>query len=204
MKLNHDALKRTHGLLAEIDRVLAAPSIAERVERVLSSAAASVGDARVAAGADIDWVCNHWEAGADQSPHWNEVDAAGDLCDEWDESTECDCESMELIVTPEGGTPYTRIVKVCWQHDKVYPIGQSDYIYNATAASFGCGVVGCVCDEVFERHDYSDLLNRLDEDAAAHFAGVTTPEPIDPWEVEPSDYDRLYGHDAPAILFTNN
>lgn len=41
-KLDHDVLKQTTGLLSQIDKVLSEVTVAERVERVLSSAAPQV------------------------------------------------------------------------------------------------------------------------------------------------------------------
>lgn len=162
--LNVPVLKRTIGLLADIDRLLAEPTIAERVERVLSSAV-SVGDRLTDVSMEnIDAILDVWCAD-DESSLWQSAHAVLDLS--WFELSEgpgyCGCDRFIVTEThPYGGDqPYsgaagpsltTYETSECHFYDpiKTYPIQQSG-IFTDSIAREACGVEGCECEALFQR-----------------------------------------------------
>jgi hypothetical protein len=187
-KLNHDVLKRTDALLASIDRVIAAPAIAERVERVLQSAAPSgYGYAFSLATWDQhrDEVVNAWLTA---EPEWDdETDDEGDppsfdrivsnyadmMEVEWAEVgmiplSRCDCTEILCYSgeRPEGvSDEYGWRVKECYfyEPDKFYPIiveVNGTVVLADSAATSPCTAEGCECNALF------DTLGAESEDEA--------------------------------------
>jgi hypothetical protein len=149
MNLNTAVLKRTHGLLSEIDEVLRKPSIAERVDRVLSSAAPRIND--LIFPTVEDWEIRHFSHGT-----YAHI------------SNACDCERTaihQVVHSADGARERTYNVQEChldeygrWaKQPRIDPFYEGGiYIIPpyerriVGAADVTCGVKGCGCEEVFD------------------------------------------------------
>jgi hypothetical protein len=122
--LNHDVLKRTTGLLSEIDYVVSLPSVAERVDRVIQSAA------RCSNSGYMEVRDEESEDGLGLVPSF-EFTESSDGCD-----YNCRCgdaypdklEPIEMMRAPYSGSI---------RH----------------AAVIGCGIEDCECDDLFPLTD---------------------------------------------------
>lgn len=196
--LNTDVLKRTAGLLASIDLTIRTcefgNSTADRVERLLSSAVSP--SSRLGA----EFMAEHGEELLDlwvTALSCNEFELAyraqGNRAIE--QRNPCECSFIPVVKTEtqpswdeiHDGLPredddgplhgpffHEYVMAECSFYDppKTYPLGTPGQVHDNTAAPMGCGIDGCVCEDVFDADmaTYDMLLERMNESAAAHFA----------------------------------
>lgn len=150
--LDKDVLKKTAGLLADIDRALAAPTVAERVARVIESAAP---DRRYSYFDTIE----AWEW------HSDGQDASGITDEEFEafwEATHrpdgCDCKWLKVTISgidQNTGEPYSydTTMRECdnVQKEDIFHWVRAPYHFGGSthAAKDPCGAEGCACEEVF-------------------------------------------------------
>lgn len=132
VSLNREVLKRTHGLLAEIDLVCSLPTVAERVNRLIESAALPL----------YSWP---YKLVNDEGvPKW-EPDY--ETFDSWESPpNECGCQ----VVVRDGFTQYA-----CRKHipERANPFVFTEPPHNSLhrPAPYSCGGEGCKCEELFGR-----------------------------------------------------
>lgn len=135
--LNHEVLKQTEGLLAEIDRVVAAPSVAERVDRLLESACSEIRVARYNS-------FRAWEV-FERGVTTDDVGELIELDRDVIPGYSCGCDYLD--------DEYGRVMTECCLADPPTdnPIFWTIGPYNGgKAADEPCGNVECACMDLFE------------------------------------------------------
>lgn len=135
--LNHEVLKQTEGLLAEIDRVTAAPSVAERVDRLLESACSEIRITRYKS-------FEAWEVFERGLPD-PDLDEVLELDSDVIPGYPCGCDYVD--------DEFGRIMAECALVDPPTenPIFWTNGPYTGgRAATDPCGAEGCACLGLFE------------------------------------------------------
>lgn len=175
--LNKDVLKRTAGLLAQIDIVTSADSVAERVSRVIESAAPAV----------LNMQFHSVEA-------WLAYDRDEDTGEFADDIThhDCGCSSVEVerrsgddIWTDDVPDHFTDEYGRLIQSERIDPFDEIGILIiashaGARAADIPCGAEGCACHEMFEAQTLCDFCERpvrID----TTIDGPDEDEPYDVW-----------------------
>lgn len=155
MDLNKDVLKRTNGLLSEIDRVLAEPLLAERVQRTLESAAPSLG---IHMFANVE----EWEKyefdddySAERLLNYCQCDKAGDVTVD-----------VTYPDNPKSDHSYSIGIRHCQtdhlgryvSQDKHEPFAEAGIAIELSysggrAADVPCGYPGCACEDIIEANE---------------------------------------------------
>lgn len=156
--LNRDVLKRTTGLLSQIDETLRIGTIAERVDRVLQSAAPAI--ANPTFPSFDDWMTHH---GNLESTGDHEYDSDFEM-----NSNLCGCEwvTLEKHGVDRRGEEYTYRTRemVCYLDETLtFPhlekmdvdgLHVEPWTHGHRAADVPCGAEGCECIPLFPPHCY--------------------------------------------------
>lgn len=166
-KLNHKALKRTQSLLSEIDLLLSAPTIAERVDNTLYYSAPDnreewvqfdLIDSMTTEQIDL-WICFTCDNDALLEPAQTQVfrhfkhGRSHPMRHRHEPFAPCGCALPDEATWPfEDGerVPWWDLVECKGAEPEKVGLFITD-IHDDSAAPVGCGVESCNCTELFER-----------------------------------------------------